>query len=164
MSQSLEALVLDLSPGDTPDLSGFIMQSDFGEEAPAGPAAEAELDTAPPLDLISAEAFQEQWNGIHDMMGGMVQMRTGAPCPLGNQARSEGGLVACRAAYGLLSASPALARLFLSPNSTFWGQFMAIGLHGFACVQVVKASRAEGAAAQSIDMSGRFDREERMGA
>jgi hypothetical protein len=30
--------------------------------------------------------------------------------------------------------------MFLSSRSTFLGQVMVIGMHGFACVQIVKAS------------------------
>ena len=77
---------------------------------------------------------------LHDMLGGMVQMRTGAPCPLGDQARGEGGRVACEAAYNLIAASPTLSRMILSPESSFFGQLAAVGVHGFACVQIVKAS------------------------
>ena len=97
-------------------------------------------DLAPALKLISVDAFQMQWALLHDMLGGVVQARTGTPCPLGDQARSEGGRVACDAAYHLLSNNPTLAKLILSEESTFFGQLAAIGVHGFACVQMVKAS------------------------
>ena len=92
------------------------------------------------VQLMALPAFSDQWAMMHDMAGGMVQMRTNAPCPLGEQARSEGGRVACEAAYNLISSSPALARMLLSPESTFFGQLAAVGMHGFACIQVVKIS------------------------
>ena len=108
-------------PHDTPhDTDGLVVQS---------------------VELITAEAFADQWGMIHEMAGGMVQMRTGAPCPLGDQARSEGGRVACNAAYQLILSNPTLARMLLSPESSFWGQMAAIGMHGFACLQLVKASQ-----------------------
>lgn len=101
-----------------------------------------EADTlAPVVEIIALGDFSAQWGMMHDMMGGMVQMRTGHPCPLGDQARSEGGRVACEAAYKLIESNPALSRLILSPNSSFFGQLAAIGMHGFTCVQVVKSSR-----------------------
>lgn len=92
------------------------------------------------VELVSLPTFQDQWGMLHDMLGGMVQMRTGAPCPLGDQARGEGGRVACEAAYNLIAASPTLSRMILSPESSFFGQLAAVGVHGFACVQIVKAS------------------------
>jgi len=92
------------------------------------------------VELMSLPSFEEQWAIVHDMLGGMVQMRTGATCPLGDLARNEGGNVACRAAYQLISMSPTLARLILSPESTFFGQLLAIGVHGTAYVQMVRAS------------------------
>lgn len=106
-------------------------------DAPDGPDI---LDPAPALDLMSEDAFLEMWVQMHDMGGGLVSMRTGGPCPLGEQARNEGGQVAGKAAYALISGNPALARMMLSTQSTFWGQLAAIGMHGFACVQIVRAS------------------------
>lgn len=103
------------------------------------PLAEGE---ALPSDLIGPEVWREQWGALHDMAGGMVQMRSGAPCPLGDQARSAGGLMAADAAYALMASTPFLADLFLSARSSFMGQLFAIGMHGFACVQMVKASNA----------------------
>ncbi len=92
------------------------------------------------VEIMALPSFQEQWVMMHQMMGGMVQMRTGAPCPLGEQAQSDGGRTACEAAYNLCAASPALSRMILSPESTFFGQLAAIGMHGYGCVQIVRAS------------------------
>jgi hypothetical protein len=138
--KTLEETVLATSPTDSHDLSGLVMSADLG--ADDAPALLDPAEAAPPLELISPETWAEQWSSLHDLMGGMLAMRTGNPCPLGDQARSEGGQIACRAAYGLLSSNPTIARLFLSPDSTMWGGVMAIGLHGFSCVQIVKASRS----------------------
>ena len=96
-------------------------------------------------DLMSEASFLEMWAHVHDMAGGMVQMRIGAPVPLGEQARSEGGMAAGRAAYALALSHPAIARLVLSTKSTFFGQLAAIGLHGMACVQIVRTAAAGGA-------------------
>ena len=139
----LESRVLSISPGDEPDLSEAIMARDLGETVTT-PGNEPQTSAPVELELISQEAFAEQWGQMHDLFGGMVQMRTGAPCPLGSQARNEGGMVACAAAYALLSSNPATAKIFLSPNSTYLGQLAALGLHGFACVQMVKAAREAG--------------------
>lgn len=84
----------------------------------------------------------EQWGALHDMAGGMVQMRTGKACPLGDQARSAGGQMAAQAVYTLMASTPFLANMFLSAKSTIVGQVMVIGMHGFACVQIVKAANA----------------------
>lgn len=139
MTDQLETAVLTAGPDDMPDLSAML-------EQPAAPDAEAGAEGFDPAgaepEIIGPEVFAEQWGQMHDMMGGMIQMRTGAPCPLGDQARSAGGQIAAQAAYGLLASTPFLASMFLSPNSSFIGQIMALGLHGFACVQLVKASRA----------------------
>ncbi|WP_121630099.1 hypothetical protein [Tropicibacter alexandrii] len=112
-----------------------IIGPDGPEDHETDAAAGVEL-----VELVSLPTFQDQWGMLHDMLGGMVQMRTGAPCPLGDQARGEGGRVACEAAYNLIAASPTLSRMILSPESSFFGQLAAVGVHGFACVQIVKAS------------------------
>lgn len=93
------------------------------------------------VELMALPAFADQWHMLHDMIGGMVSMRTSAPCPLGDQARSEGGRVACEAAYQLILSSPALSRMILSPQSSLMGQVMAVGVHGFSCIQIVKMSQ-----------------------
>lgn len=106
----------------------------LGEDLP-------ETATAPTSGALISEAdFLTQFIGLHDMAGGMVQMRTGAPCPLGDQARSEGGKLASDALYKLIASNPALSRLVLGSASTFWGQMAAIGMHGFTCVQMVRVS------------------------
>lgn len=144
----LEARVLDAGPGDVVDLSHMVLTDDFADTAPRPEASTEAQDEALPVEIITVEAWAEQWGQLHDLMGGVVSMRTGAPCPLGAQARNEGGQVAMQAAYGLLSANPATARLFLSPNSTYFGQLAALGLHAFGCVQIVKASRQQGLAGE----------------
>lgn len=107
-------------------------------------AGQEEPETAVSVvELVSLESFGEQWGMVHDLLGGMVQSRTGQECALGDQSRSEGGRVACNAAYELISANPALSKLILSTQSTFFGQLMAVGMHGFACVQLVRASAPE---------------------
>lgn len=130
--EALESAIMDAPPSEVAKLPI------------ASPETHTEADTAPEVELIPESAFMEQWFLLHDMGGGMIQMRTGAPCPLGDQARGDGGRAAGQAAYALLSSSPALARLFLGTQSTFLGQLAAIGMHGFSCVQIVKAS-AKGA-------------------
>lgn len=146
MTDALEMAVLTASPDDQPDLSAMLEQP----EPPEGQAgADLDYDGAAAPEIVSPETFAEQWGQIHDLMGGMVQARTGAPCPLGDQARSAGGQIAAQAAYGLLASTPFLRDMFLSPNSSFLGSLMALGLHGFACVQIVKASR-DGASAGAV--------------
>lgn len=133
--EALEKAVMDAAPDDAPALSSILPD----DAPPPLPGADT-FDAAPALDLIDPETFGEQWGQIHDLMGGMVQMRTGRACPLGDQARSAGGQMAGQAVYGLLASTPVLARMFLSPQSTFIGQVMVIGMHGFACVQIVRAA------------------------
>ncbi len=101
---------------------------------------EDDLTPANVVQLVALSTFQDQWGMVHDMAGGMIQARTMAPCDLGTMARNEGGRVACEAAYNLIASVPALARMILSPESTYMGQIAAIAMHGFACVQMVKAS------------------------
>lgn len=100
------------------------------DEAPAEPA----------LNLMDAATFHGQFCLIHDVMGGMVQMRTGNACPLGDAARADGGRAAADAIYELAQSNPALSRLILSTESTYLGSVMAIGMHGYNCVQIVRAS------------------------
>lgn len=133
---ALEAAVMAAGPDDAPHISPMLAEA---AADPGGDYAEAE---ALPSDLIGPEVWRDQWGALHDMAGGMVQMRSGAPCPLGDQARSAGGIMAADAAYALMASTPFLADLFLSAKSTFMGQLFAIGMHGFACVQMVKASNA----------------------
>lgn len=141
--EALERAVLAAAPEDAPPVSALL--SGPSPEAPSlDPAPDAEgFDMAEDAggDLIDPATFTEQFGQIHDLIGGMVQMQTGQPCPLGDQARSAGGQMAAQACYSLLASTPVLARMFLSPHSTFIGQIMTIGLHGFACVQMVKAAR-----------------------
>lgn len=125
------AIPLDLFP--QPDV--ILPEMEFEDD-------DNETNAVQIVELMSLDGFTEQWGMMHDMAGGMIGMRTGSPCPLGDQARSEGGRVACKAAFGLIESNPALSRLILSTESTFFGQVAAVGMHGFACVQVVKASRA----------------------
>ncbi|NOR63030.1 MAG: hypothetical protein GQ535_11135 [Rhodobacteraceae bacterium] len=130
----LEELVLSTGPEDTPDM----------------PAIEAEnIDDQPPQattiaapELTTESVFYQQFVFMHEMAGGMVTMRTGAPCPLGDQAKGEGGQAASSAMYNLIKSSPALANFILSTKSTFFAQLGAIGMHGFGCVQVIKAAMA----------------------
>lgn len=150
---NLEALVLGASPTDAFDLSPLAMAVDFG----AGVAeAAAEAVTAAP-EIISPEIFMEQWGLLHDMGGAMISMRTGNPCDLGTLARGGQGQIAGRAAYDLLALNPALARVFLGTQNSYLGQIAAVGMHGFAVVQAVKASRAP-TVEPPADMSGRFHR------
>mgnify|MGYP001204071855 CR=1 FL=1 len=142
-TDQLEQLVQATGPEDLPEIPAL-----------PGPDTASEFDLGetvapvPPADLLSESAFHDQFAMIHDMAGGMVQMRTGAPCPLGDQARGEGGRQAASAIYALAMQNAALARLFLSTKSTFFGQLAAIGMHGFSCVQIVKTSAMTGQLAE----------------
>lgn len=138
---ALEAVLLAAGPDDTPDIAQHLS----GGGGQPGPDDDFAGDDAPG-ELISPEVFAEQWSAVHDMLGGIVQSRTSNPCPLGDQARSAGGQMAAQALYAFCASTPFLASMFLSPQSSFVGQIMIVGMHGFACVQMVKASR-EGVAA-----------------
>lgn len=137
-TQLLENAVLETSPHDLHDLGETISRADMGMTDAA--EALAEGDVVAEVELISPEVWGQQWGLLHDMLGGMVQARTGNPCPLGAQARSEGGQIACQAAYDLIKISPACG-MILGAHSTFAGQVLAVGMHGFACVQIVKTAR-----------------------
>jgi hypothetical protein len=130
----LEGAVLSTDPHEVHDLQNTITQADMGGAADdlGEPAYRAP-------EIIGPEVWAQQWGLLHDMMGGMVQARTGQPCALGDQARSEGGKIACQAAYDLIEMSPA-RNMILGAHSSFLGQVLAVGVHGFACVQIVKAS------------------------
>lgn len=143
---ALEAAILTAAPEDAPPVAEMLAQA---QPLDPGPDPVSAGDFAADLtpDLIAPEVWAAQWGALHDMAGGIVQMRTGAPCPLGDQARSDGGQIAAQAAYALFSSTPILRDLFLSPGSSFIGQIFAIGMHGFACVQMVKASTAQAATA-----------------
>ncbi len=145
MTLDLEQAVLAVAPDDAPDVAAFVAESPAAAtSAPSladltAPQAEALAPSA----LISLDLFQQRFALVHDMAGGMVQARTGKPCPLGAQARSEGGIAACAAFYSICETSPLLASWFLSEEMSFVGKVLAIGMHGFACIQVIKASAAE---------------------
>lgn len=94
-------------------------------------------------ELVTEGEWFEQWASMHDMAGGLVQMRTGQHCPLGEQARNEGGRIAAQAAYSLLNSNPTLARLVLGAKSTFYGQIVAIGMHGASCIGIIRASTSK---------------------
>lgn len=138
------------SPEDEIDVASLLADVTLPPPPPplgAGPAfAGPSFDPAPePLaqsNVISLDLFQTRFALMHDMVGGMVQARSGTPCPLGQQARSEGGIAAGAAFYSICETSPLLASWFLTEEMSFVGKVLAIGMHGFACVQVVKASTA----------------------
>lgn len=135
--EALESAVLAAAPEDAPPVAPYLAADD-----PAPELDDMGEFPGPGADLIPPEVWGEQWAALHDMMGGMVQMRSGKPCPLGDQARSAGGQMAGQAVYALMSSTPFLANMFLSAKSTFVGQVMVIGMHGFACVQIVKAANS----------------------
>lgn len=145
MTEQLEAFVANVSSaGDSVEIPlellspmpVFKSARTDGEES----GSDVYTDGVEVIQLISLETFQEQWGALHDMLGGYVGMRSGAPCPLGVQARSEQGFIACDAAFKLISSSPALSKMILSTKSSFIGNMMMLGLHGFNCVQIVKSS------------------------
>lgn len=140
--ETLERAVMDAAPEDAPHVAAYL-----SDTAAPGLAGDDDLDgdLGGDSDLIPPEVFDEQWVALHDMMGGMIQMRSGKPCPLGDQARSAGGQMAGQAVYALMSSTPFLANMFLSARSTVIGQVMVIGMHGFACVQIVKAANSPNA-------------------
>lgn len=133
---AVESAVLNSAPGIVPELPAVLTAVDFD-----GTGAAVEIDGPAPLDLLSESEFLAQWDGIHDIAGGMLQQRIGAPVPLGQKARDEGGQMAGKAAYALLKSNDTLARMVLSTQSTFLGQLALIGMHGLGCVQIVKAAR-----------------------
>ena len=132
-TDQLESLVQSTGPDDLPEIPAMPTPEVIEPQADSDAQAVA---PALPADLMSEAAFHEQF--------GMVQMRTGAPCPLGDQARGEGGRQASSAIYAMALKNPTLAKLILSTSSTFWGQMAAIGMHGFACVQIIKTSAQAG--------------------
>ena len=125
--------------GEIPATMVFAANPSLAGTLPPPPPNMGEI--IPSTEYMGADAWAQQWGLMHDMAGGMIQMRTEAPCPLGDQARSEGGMLACNASYELIMSQPALAKVFLSTNGTLMGQLAAVGMHGFACIQIVKASR-----------------------
>jgi len=134
----LEGLVMATPAWESPQIPEVLFQEQ-PEPIEAGGNGLAAIGTDP-AEIMTEGAFLELWNSMHDMAGGMIQMRIGAPVPLGDQARGEGGVVAGKAAYALLRGSPALSKLFLSTQSTFLGQLFAIGMHSFGCLQIIKAA------------------------
>lgn len=143
-SGSYESLVLQASPTDVFNLSEMLQQAPAAIAATGADFSAAMPDAPAPLDLISVETFSQQWGSYHDLAGGMIQMRSGAPCDLGALARNEGGQLAMRAAYEILAANPYSAKMFLGKESTVFGQVVCIGMHGFACVQVARVSISAG--------------------
>lgn len=135
---ALERAVLTAAPDDAPPVHDMLAN------APAPVDADCSTDLHGD-DLIGPDVFADQWAHVHDLLGGMVAMRSGNPCPLGDQARGPGGQVAAQAAYNLLSSTPILARMFLGTQSGFIGQIMVLSLHGYACVQIVKAANSNAA-------------------
>lgn len=136
----------ELLPAPAPAFS--TVRAQVGELAGEG----AEFEAPPPTpQIMDLSTFRGQWVLYHQMLGGMVAMRSGVPCPLADQAGSEGGLMAADAAYELISRNALLSKMILSESSTFFGQLSVVGAHGFACVQLVKAS---------LDQTQNSDRDE----
>lgn len=142
---ALERLVL-ATPAN---VQGELPIRSFGVDDLTGMAADVAPDLVEPENMSEA-AFLEMWAQMHDVAGGMLQARIGASVPLGDQARAEGGAMAGKAVYAICLSNPALARLILSTKSTFFGQLAVIGLHGAACVQIVKHAANAG---RNVDTS-----------
>lgn len=144
---SLETALLAATPDDMPDAAALVASlpdpapTGLGDPPPLPGFGQVEPAAGAEPEILSPSEFAEMWGQVHDLAGGMVQMRTGNPCPLGDQARNPGGLAAANAAYSLLAANSFTRSLILSPNSSFFGQVMVIGMHGFSCVQIIKASQ-----------------------
>ncbi len=138
---AIEAAVLAAPVSESAALPPQLAVPDYsGSETAFGVVEE------PPNDLISEEVFAAQFASYHDMAGGVIAMRTGCNPPLGDVARSEGGQIAAKSLYALLSSTPALARTFLSEGSVMQGHFIALAMHGVACVNAVKTAFREHAA------------------
>jgi hypothetical protein len=95
------------------------------------------------LALIDLPTFQEQWAMVHGYAGAILENNIGAPVPLQDQAESAGGRKAGECAYRFFSTTPILRRMFLDPNSSTIGSIIVVGMHGMACINIVKAAKAQ---------------------
>ena len=111
------------------------------EALPLDPLAEAEA-LPDDFEQISREDFRSQVQMLHHVGGAMLSARFDAPCPLGEASEGQQGMQAIDAMYNLAERNERLRRLVLSAKGGVWGDVLAIAMHGFACVQIVRAAIA----------------------
>lgn len=105
------------------------------------PLAEAEA-LPDDFEQISREDFRAQMQMLHHVGGAMLSARLGAPCPLGEASEGQQGVQAIDAIYNLAERNERLRRLVLSAKAGVWGDVLAVAMHGFTCVQIVRAAIA----------------------
>lgn len=96
--------------------------------------------------VVPFDVFFSQWEFAHVMGGHLATQRIKAPVDLQSVATSPSGEQTCRTLYEILDRHETTRRLFLSPEMSIIGQAGLILMHGFTCVQVIKAAAAVAAA------------------
>lgn len=132
--EAIEAAILSAPPKEVAPLPDPATVVTLPEILPPGAPPE------PARELMTLDEFSAGWGMVHHMAGGVLSTRIGAPVPLGEQGMSETGREACKAAYEL--ARDHAPFLLNKSNGTF-GKIAAIAMHGFTCVQLIRAAQVE---------------------
>lgn len=141
--EAIEASLLASAPKDVanlPDPANIVTIPEVITAPDAAPALDAS-------DLMTLAEFRAGWGMVHHLGGAALSQRIGAEVALGDQAMSETGQEACKAAYDLARANPTIARMVLSKSHGTLGKIAALAVHGFTCIQLVKAARVQAAQA-----------------
>lgn len=132
--EAIEAAILSAPPKDVAPLPDPETVVSLPEILPPGAVPE------PVVELMTLEEFSAGWGMVHHMGGGVLSSRIGAPVELGDQAMSQPGMEACKAAYEL--ARDHAPWMIKKSNGTI-GKVMAIAMHGVTCVQIIRAAQGE---------------------
>lgn len=141
---SLEDAFLAATPDDQPDAAQIIAA--LPDPAPAslapGDLASADdLEQSAPSELMSVEDFTDQFIFFHYMGQSLIEAKIGEDtCPIGKQAESQGGRKAAQSAYRVLARNEFIARIFLSQGEGIMTDLLAVGMHCFACRQIVNSA------------------------
>lgn len=91
---------------------------------------------------ISREDFRAQLQMAHHVAGFALEARLGAPCPIGAASEAENGVKAIDAIYNLAERNDRMRRLVLSAKGGVWGDVMAVAMHGYTVLQIVRTAIA----------------------
>jgi len=126
-------------------------------DAPSQEPDQAQTGEAPEfvtidLDEIVTEAeFLEEWEALHGGLGMWVAKGMNNPCPLEQAAAAPNGQKIGRKLYATLAQNPKVAKFALGKRDGIIGTAVAVGIHGYFCLEIVKKCQAGGRVEKKVE-------------
>ncbi|MCD9147863.1 hypothetical protein [Pseudophaeobacter flagellatus] len=139
--EALEAATLNTPPSQVANLPAPIAE----RPTDAAPQELSEV-TDPPRDLMTPTEFGAMWKMAHHMGGALISKRINARVELAEAASNEIGDEACAACYELAEQ---YAPWMLDKAKGTIGKIMAVGMHGYMCLQMVREAQSAPPAQQT---------------